>query len=91
MNKVKDAFETGSHIYALILTDISMPVMDGFEFAEELRNFYREHRIAQPMIVACTGHVEEEYINKAWTHEIDEIVPKPVKPEILEEIFQALI
>jgi len=39
--KVKDAYNNGSHIYGLILTDISMPVMDGFELAEEIRDFYR--------------------------------------------------
>ena len=43
------------------------------------------------MIVACTGHVEEAYIQKAWTHEIDEVIPKPVKPEVLREILQVLI
>ena len=40
--KVKDTFEKDSQVYGLILTDISMPVMDGFEVAEEVRNFYRE-------------------------------------------------
>lgn len=29
-NKVKEGFFSGSHVYGLILTDISMPVMDGF-------------------------------------------------------------
>ena len=91
LTKVKEGIEKGTHTYGLILTDISMPVMDGFEFTEEVRNYYRESKVPQPMIVACTGHVEEEYIKKAWTHEIDEIVPKPVKPEILQEIFQVLI
>lgn len=85
--KVKDAYNKGSHIYGLIFTDISMPLMDGFELAEEIRNFYRQHKVPQPMIVACTGHVEEAYIQKAWTHEIDEVIPKPVKPEVLREIL----
>ena len=30
------------------------------------------------MIVACTGHTEEEYIKKAWAHQMDEVVAKPV-------------
>ena len=90
-NKVKTGLERATHIYGLILTDISMPVMDGFELTEEIRSFYRDNRIPQPMIVACTGHVEEEYIKKAWTHEIDEIIPKPVKPEVLKEVLQVLI
>ena len=57
--KVKDAFEKDARICGLILTDISMPVMDGFEVADEVRDFYREVEVPQPMIVACTGHVEE--------------------------------
>ena len=77
--KVKDSYLSGSHIYGLILTDISMPIMDGFESSEMIRDFYRGKKVPQPMIVACTGHVEEQYINKAWTHEIDEVVPKPVR------------
>ena len=80
---MKDAFEKDARIYGLILTDISMPVMDGFEVADEVRDFYREVEVPQPMIVACTGHVEEQFILKAWTHEIDEVIPKPVKAEIL--------
>ena len=34
VKKVKRGLESGTHIYALILTDISMPVMDGFEETE---------------------------------------------------------
>ena len=30
------------------------------------------------MVVACTGHIEEEYIQKAWRHEMDEVVAKPI-------------
>ena len=30
------------------------------------------------MVVACTGHTEEEYIQKAWRHQMDEILPKPI-------------
>ena len=81
--KVKEAYNNNSHVYGLVLTDISMPVMDGYEEAQEIRNFYREKRVPQPMIVACTGHVEDAYIKKAWQSEIDEVVPKPVRAEIL--------
>ena len=90
-SKVKDSFENGLHIYGLILTDISMPIMDGYEVAEEIRNFYRLNGVQQPMIVACTGHVEEEFIKKAWTHEIDEVIPKPVNAQILRQIFDVML
>ena len=83
-SKVKDAFIYGQHTYGLILTDVSMPVMDGFELAEHVRSFYREYKAPQPMIVACTGHLEEEYIKRAWTCEIDEVIAKPIQAENLK-------
>ena len=43
------------------------------------------------MIVACTGHVEEEYIKKAWTHEIDEILPKPIQLTVMQDIFNEIV
>ena len=59
---MKEGYEKNKYVYALVLTDISMPVMDGYELADEIRNFYRQNRIAQPMIVACTDQVEEKFI-----------------------------
>ena len=91
LNKVKDAFLTGSHIYALVLTDIGMPVMDGFESAEQIRNFYRTHKVPQPMIVACTGHVEDEFIKKAWACKMDEVIPKPINAACLREVFKQML
>ena len=43
------------------------------------------------MIVACTGHVEKEYIKMAWDHEIDEVIAKPIDSEILKQIFDKLL
>ena len=43
------------------------------------------------MIVACTGHTEEEYIKKAWRYEIDEVVPKPTNIQVIKEILQEII
>ena len=43
------------------------------------------------MIIACTGHVEEEYIKKAWIHQIDEVLPKPIKIEVLRDIFENIV
>lgn len=43
------------------------------------------------MIVACTGHVEEEFIKRAWLHEIDEILPKPVNIDTLTHVFKDIL
>lgn len=91
LNKVKDSYLQGSHIYSLILTDISMPVMDGFESSENIRGFYHKHNLPQPMIIACTGHVEEEYIKRAWNCEIDEVIPKPINAACLKEVIKQIL
>ena len=67
--------------YGLILTDLSMPGMDGFQFVEEARNVLKEAEIPKhdtPTIAAVTGHVESEYIVHALENGIDYIYPKPV-------------
>ena len=48
--------------------DCSMPVMDGYEACDNIRDFCRSRNILQARVVGCTGHAEEEYIEKAWRH-----------------------
>lgn len=40
LKKVKSAYQNGNQVYGLIITDLSMPVMDGYEFVKEVRAFY---------------------------------------------------
>ena len=42
------------------------------------------------MVIACTGHVEDEYIKKAWRHQIDEVVSKPINIDIVKEILKEI-
>ena len=59
LKAIKDAYYSREYQYTLILTDISMPIMDGFESSLLIRRFIRNNSLRQPLIVACTGHVEE--------------------------------
>ena len=43
------------------------------------------------MIIACTGHTEDEYINKAWRYQMDEVLPKPVDVTTIKLIFKEII
>ena len=74
---VQNATKKGC-IYGLIFMDCNMPIMDGYESTESIRKFYERKQIEQPMIIACTSHTEPEYIKKAWKHQMDEVVSKPV-------------
>ena len=68
--------------------DCSMPVMDGYDASDLIRNFLDQRNMPQPMIVATTGHTETEYINKCWVHQIDEVIRKYTNKEILEWMKQ---
>jgi CheY-like chemotaxis protein len=68
-----------------------MPVMDGYDATVEIRKFIRHEQLPQPLIVACTGNEDESHIEKAWAHEIDEIVQKPANVEVLCQILSEVI
>ena len=42
--------------------DCSMPIMDGYEASEQIRQYVSKNNLFQPWIIACTGHNENEYI-----------------------------
>ena len=65
---IKKAHEDRSYEYGLIFMDCSMPILDGYEATDKIREYLRKNYELQPMIVACTGHTENEYIKKAWRY-----------------------
>ena len=77
--------------YGLIFMDCSMPIMDGYEATEKIRKFIKSKEWHQPMIVACTGHIEEEYIKKCWKCQMDEIVSKPARKDVIQSIIEEII
>jgi len=68
IDMVKDSFERQSYSYGLILMDCSMPVMNGYDASDFIREFLNEKGMPQPMIIATPGHTEDEYIKKCWVH-----------------------
>ncbi|MBJ9753626.1 ATP-binding protein [Burkholderia cepacia] len=68
------------HDYAVVLTDLNMPGLDGYAFARVLR----ERGRVQP-ILAVTAHAEPAELQLAWEAGIDEIVTKPTSLKSLEQ------
>ncbi|WP_144281722.1 hybrid sensor histidine kinase/response regulator [Chryseobacterium echinoideorum] len=67
--------------YALIILDVQMPEMDGFEVAEALAGYSMTKDI--PIIFLSAVNTEKRFITKGYASGGKDYVTKPVDPEIL--------
>lgn len=78
----------GSVAVDLILLDIEMPEMSGFEFMDAMRNSSYAKDIP---IICVTSHTDEAVIGKALQAGARDVIVKPFTPITLKEkIFGAL-
>ncbi len=78
----------GNNPVDLVLLDLHMPVMDGFETARRIRTLADAKRANIP-IVALTADVTEEAAAHCLRSGFDEVVTKPVTAERLESLLLA--
>ena len=67
---------------ALILLDVQMPGLNGFELAELIRE--REKTQNTPIIFISATSVDEQYVFKGYSLGAVDYLTKPVSPEILK-------
>ena len=67
---------------ALILLDVQMPGLNGFEFAELIRE--RERTQNTPIIFVSANNVDEQYVFKGYALGAVDYLTKPFQPEILK-------
>ncbi|MEO0329639.1 MAG: response regulator [Pseudomonadota bacterium] len=67
-----------------ICMDVSMPVMDGFEATEEIRQIECNREIRTP-IIGVTAHAINGDMERCFSAGMDDYLPKPVAPEKLEK------
>ena len=66
---------------ALILLDVQMPEVDGFELAELIRQ--RETTQHTPIIFISANSIEQQYVFKGYSLGAVDYITKPFEPEIL--------
>jgi DNA-binding response OmpR family regulator len=70
----------------LVILDISMPYMDGWETCERLRSFSNI-----PVIMISAVAKEEMDTIQALNRGADDFLPKPISPPLLKAYIQALL
>ena len=69
------------HTYALIILDVQMPGMDGFEVAENISGYSKSKDI--PIIFLSAVNTDKRFITKGYASGGVDYITKPVDPDIL--------
>lgn len=69
--------------YDVILMDIHMPVMDGYEASKRIQDFYEGRE--GPVLIALTASVANDVINKINRTGLDDYISKPFNPNELKK------
>ncbi|KAA3605881.1 MAG: response regulator [Calditrichaeota bacterium] len=73
----------GKNEYDLILMDIQMPVMDGFDATRKIRENEQLNRLERVPIIALTAHAMAGYREKCIANGMDDYVTKPINKKFL--------
>ncbi len=78
--------KTQKKVYDIIMMDIQMPVMDGYEATKIIKNDISEE-VSKIPIIAMTAFTSKTEIKRALTAGMDDYIFKPFKPD---ELFQII-
>jgi CheY-like chemotaxis protein len=71
----------------LVLMDIQMPVMDGLEAAQRIRQWEAAHGKSRVPIIALTANASDEDRNNCFAAGMDDFIAKPVHMDQLELVL----
>jgi len=75
-------------LYHLILCDLQMPVMDGFETVRNIRAEEAEKNLPRTYVCAMSAFEDQETINKAKREGMDNFCQKPLRVEVLNNLIK---
>lgn len=87
--EVVDMFRGEAGQIRCIFMDISMPVMDGFQATQKIRQIETERALTPCAVMALTGLATEGSQQEAFASGIDLFLTKPVKLEEIRQILAA--
>ncbi|MDR3630156.1 MAG: response regulator [Desulfocapsaceae bacterium] len=82
-NGCKAVQMVGENFYDLVLMDIQMPEMSGFDATQAIREREAQYGLPRIPIVAMTANAMESTRDHCLSIGMDDFIAKPIKPEIL--------
>jgi len=72
----------------LVLTDVNMPIMDGYDTTLTLTELMNDGKIPHMKIVGITAYVSKEKIDKCYECGMDDVLNKPLDKGRLTKVFE---
>ncbi|MFD1629504.1 response regulator [Pseudopedobacter beijingensis] len=87
ISKLEASIKQGEDFPEIILLDINMPLMSGWEFMEKFKEFAPEHR-KNTKLYMVSSSIDPDDLEKAGNiPEVTKYLIKPINLDILIEIF----
>ena len=83
-----DMYKTAPTDFDLVLMDVSMPVMDGFEASEIIKSHQAANGLPEIPIIALTGHALKNDKEKCLDAAMDDYLTKPIKQTLLIQTLE---
>lgn len=81
---------TDTYCPEIILLDINMPIMNGWQFLDEFENRY-SNKSSQVYIVILSSSIDPTDSEKAKTYaSVNKFLSKPLTPEALQEVIDEM-
>lgn len=77
-----------NHKYDLILMDLQMPILDGFDASRRIRTKEKEQSLNRTPVIALTAHAVEGYKEKCEGAGMDDFVTKPFNKKELRQVIE---
>ena len=74
----------------VVLMDCMMPVMDGFEATEAIRQLEKNEEMVPSTIIALTASILDDDIQRCFDCGMDDYLPKPFIREVLQDKIEKL-
>lgn len=74
--------------FKLILMDVNMPLMDGFEATRLIIEYFEEKNYPPPTIIGLTGNQDMQTVNQGLQSGMDKVLGKPARKNQILQILK---